>query len=80
MEVAVGAGVPAALMAFMLLFATNYFAALTPQASSSNVIFAGSGYITSGEIYKQGAMVTLLNLIIFLAATPWILWASSLFS
>ena len=78
LQVAVGAGVPLALMAFMLSFATNYFSVMTPQASSSNVLFAGSGFITSKEIYRQGAVITVLNTVIFLMATPWILWSSSL--
>lgn len=78
LQVAVNAEVPVALMAFMLSFATNYFAVITPQASSSNVIFAGSGYLPSGDIYKQGAIITVLNTLIFLLSTPWILWASSL--
>ncbi len=78
LQVAVSAGVPAALMAFMLSFATNLFAAITPQASSSNVLFVGSGFLPSKEIYKQGAIITVLNTIIFLLATPWIMWASSL--
>ena len=77
LQVAINAEVPAALMAFMLSFATNYFAVITPQASSSNVLFAGSGYLPSRDIYRQGAVITLLNTIIFLLATPWILWASS---
>ena len=78
LQVAVNAQVPAALMAFMLSFATNYFAVITPQASSSNVLFAGSGYLTSKDIYKQGAIITVLNTAIFLLATPWIIWSSSL--
>ncbi len=78
LQVAVNAQVPAALMAFMLSFATNYFAVITPQASSSNVLFAGSGYLPSEDIYKQGAVITILNTVIFLLATPWILWSSSL--
>jgi DASS family divalent anion:Na+ symporter len=77
LQVAVNAQVPAALMAFMLSFATNYFAVITPQASSSNVLFAGSGFLPTKDIYKQGAIITILNTIIFLLATPWILWASS---
>ena len=77
LQVAVNAEVPAALMAFMLSFATNYFAVMTPQASSSNVLFAGSGFLPSEDIYKQGAIITVLNTAIFLLATPWILWASS---
>jgi len=78
LQVAVNAQVPAALMAFMLSFATNYFAVITPQASSSNVLFAGSGFLPSEDIYKQGAIITVLNTIIFLLATPWIIWSSSL--
>ncbi len=78
LQVAVTAGVPAALMAFMLSFATNLFAAITPQASSSNVLFVGSGFLPSRDIYKQGAVITVLNTVIFLLATPWIMWASSL--
>ena len=77
LQVGVNAQVPAALMAFMLSFATNYFAVITPQASSSNVLFAGSGYLSSKDIYKQGAIITVLNTIIFLLATPWIIWSSS---
>ena len=78
LQVAVNAEVPAALMAFMLSFATNYFAVITPQASSSNVLFAGSGFLPTGDIYKQGAIITVLNTAIFLLATPWIMWSSSL--
>ena len=78
LQVGVNAGVPAALMAFMLSFATNLFAAISPQASSSNILFVGSGFLPSKDIYKQGAVVTVLNIVIFLLATPWIMWASSL--
>ncbi len=78
LQVAISAGVPPALMAFMLSFATNLFAAITPQASSSNILFVGSGFLPSKDIYKQGAVITVLNTVIFLLATPWIMWSSSL--
>ena len=75
--VAVQAQVPPMLMAFMLLFATNFFAAITPQGSSANVVFAGSGYLTQGEIYRNGGLVTLVNFVIFMiVGTPWILLVS----
>jgi len=77
LEVGINASVPAALMAFMLSFATNYFAAITPQASSCNTFFVGSGYLDPKEVYKYGGLVTVVNLLIFLLATPWILWMSS---
>jgi DASS family divalent anion:Na+ symporter len=74
LEVGIGAGVPGALMAFSILFATNYFSALTPQASSANVIFAGSGYLEMKEIYRTGLLLTLVNtLIIGLAGALWIM-------
>ncbi|MDJ0829160.1 MAG: DASS family sodium-coupled anion symporter [Desulfobacterales bacterium] len=72
--VSVQSGVPPMLMALMLLFATNFFAAITPQGSSANVLCAGSGYLTQGDMYRMGGMVTLVNLLIFLIiGTPWIL-------
>jgi len=62
----------------MLLFATNFFSVITPQGSSANVIFAGSGYLTQGEIYRTGAIVTFANLLIFMiVGTPWILMVTS---
>lgn len=74
LDVGTKVGVPAAPLAFALLFASNYFSALTPQGSSANVIFAGSGYLTQGELYKLGAFTTGFNLAVFLAVgTPWLL-------
>ncbi len=72
--VAVEAGVPAELMALMLLFATNFNAIITPQGSSANVIYVGSGYLEPGEIYRVGGIVTFVNTIVFLTVgTAWIL-------
>ncbi len=72
--VGINSGVPAKLMALMLLFATNFFSAITPQGSSANVLMAGSGYLTMPEMYRRGAVITACNLFIFLAiGTPWIL-------
>lgn len=70
----IATGVPPTLLALMLLFATNFFSVLTPQASSCNVLFAGSGYFKVDIVYKLGGLVTLLNLLIFLIfGTLWIL-------
>jgi DASS family divalent anion:Na+ symporter len=72
--VGVKLGVPAAPLAFQLLFATNYFAALTPQASSANLLFVGSGYLTQGELYRLGAILTGLFFSLYLiVGTPWLL-------
>jgi DASS family divalent anion:Na+ symporter len=74
LEVGINAGVPGELLALMLLFATNFNSVLTPQGSSANVLFAGSGYLSASEIYKNGGIVTLANTLIFLIiGTGWIL-------
>ena len=52
LEVGVKLGVPAAPMAFTLLFASNFFSVITPQGSSANLLFTGSGYLSQGELYK----------------------------
>ncbi|MHC5064721.1 MAG: DASS family sodium-coupled anion symporter [Planctomycetota bacterium] len=67
-------GVPLVLMAYMLLFATNFFSCITPQGSSANVIFVGSGYLRASEVYRVGGIVTLANLLVYgLVGTLWIL-------
>jgi divalent anion:Na+ symporter, DASS family len=77
MTVGKTAGVDPAPLAFSLLFASNYFSALTPQGSSANVIFAGSGYLTQGELYKLGAFTTAFNLVVYLAVgTPWLMFVT----
>ncbi len=73
--VAIQAGVPAEMMTYMLLFATNFNAIITPQGSSANVIYTGSGYIEAGEVYKVGGIVTLVNTTIFLTiGTAWMMF------
>jgi DASS family divalent anion:Na+ symporter len=73
LSVGVAAGVPGALLAMMLLLTTNFFSPITPQASSANAIFVGSGYLSMGEVYRYGGMVTLLNTIIYLTiGTAWL--------
>ena len=72
--VGVKLGVSAPLLAFQLLFATNYFAALAPQASSANLLFVGSGYLSQGDLYRWGAIHTAACLLVYLLiGTPWLL-------
>jgi len=74
LDVGVKLGVPAPLLAFQMLFATNYFAPITPQGSSANLLFAGSGYLSQGDLYRLGALTTGFNLVLYLAvATPWLM-------
>lgn len=75
--VAVHSGVPPALAAYMLLFATNFFSCITPQGSSANVLFTGSGHLSTSDVYRFGGLVTAVHTAIFLAVgTPWILWVT----
>jgi DASS family divalent anion:Na+ symporter len=74
LDVGVRLGVPAAPLAFQLLLATNYFSMLAPQASSANLLFAGSGYLSQGELYRLGAIATAFNLGLYLlVGTPWLM-------
>jgi len=77
LDVGVRLGVPAGPLAFQLLFATNYFSVITPPGGSTNLLFAGSGYMTQGELYKYGAILTGCSLVIYLVlGTPWLMWVA----
>jgi DASS family divalent anion:Na+ symporter len=73
LDVGVKLGVHPALLAFQLLFATNYFSAITPQGSSANLLFAGSGYLSQGDLYRLGAITTGISVLIyFVIGTAWL--------
>jgi DASS family divalent anion:Na+ symporter len=74
LDVGIKLGVPAAPLAFQLLFATNYFAAITPQGSSANLLFAGSGFLSQRDLYRLGGVTTAFNVALYLVVgTPWLL-------
>jgi divalent anion:Na+ symporter, DASS family len=73
LDVGVKLGVPAAPLAFQLLFATNYFSAITPQGSSANLLFAGSGFLSQRELYRLGGQTTAFSMMLYLiVGTPWL--------
>jgi divalent anion:Na+ symporter, DASS family len=73
LDVGVKLGVPAAPLAFQLLFATNYFAAITPQGSSANLLFAGSGFLSQRDLYRLGALTTACSMVLYLiVGLPWL--------
>jgi DASS family divalent anion:Na+ symporter len=73
LDVGVKLGVNPELLAFQLLFATNYFSLITPQGSSANLLFAGSGYLTQGDLYRLGAITTAVSaLVYFVVGTAWL--------
>lgn len=74
LDVGVRLGVNPAVLAFQLLFATNYFSVVTPQGSSANLLFAGSGYLTQEELYQLGAVTTFISFLIYaVIGTPWLM-------
>jgi DASS family divalent anion:Na+ symporter len=73
LDVGVKLGVPAGPLAFQLLFATNYFSAITPQGSSANLLFAGSGFLSQRDLYRLGGLTTAFCLVLYLiVGTPWL--------
>jgi DASS family divalent anion:Na+ symporter len=73
LDVGVKLGVPAGPLAFQLLFATNYFSAITPQGSSANLLFAGSGFLSQRDLYRLGGLATAFCLVLYLVVgTPWL--------
>jgi divalent anion:Na+ symporter, DASS family len=73
LDVGIKLGVNPVGLAFHLLFATNYFSMITPQGSSANLLFAGSGYLSQGELYRLGAITTAASFVIYaVVATAWL--------
>ncbi|HEX8030974.1 MAG TPA: anion permease, partial [Vicinamibacterales bacterium] len=78
LDVGVRLGVNPTLLAFEMLFATNFFSAITPQGSSANLLFAGSGYLTQAEMYRTGAICTAFSLLVYVViGLPWLLLVTS---
>jgi DASS family divalent anion:Na+ symporter len=74
LDVGIQLGVNPTLLAFQMLFATDYFSVLTPQGSSANLLFAGSGYLSQGMLYRLGAATTAVSFVVFaVIGTAW-LW------
>ena len=74
LDVGVKLGVNPTLLAFQMLFATDYFSVITPQGSSANLLFAGSGYLSQGTLYRLGAATTAVSFAVFaVIGTAW-LW------
>jgi DASS family divalent anion:Na+ symporter len=74
LDVGMKLGVPAAPLAFLLLLASNFFSVITPQGSSANLLFAGSGYLSQGDLYRLGAITTAVSLLVYLLiGTPWLM-------
>jgi divalent anion:Na+ symporter, DASS family len=76
LDVGVKLGVNPVVLALQLLFATNYFSVITPQGSSANLLFAGAGYLSQGELYRLGAITTTVSFLVYaVVGTAWLMLA-----
>jgi DASS family divalent anion:Na+ symporter len=72
--VGVKLGVNPMVLTFQLLFATNYFSGITPQGSSANLLFAGSGYFSQTDLYRLGAITTAVSFLVYaVLGTAWLM-------
>jgi divalent anion:Na+ symporter, DASS family len=73
LDVGAKLGVPAVPLAFLLLFATNFFSSITPQGSSANLLFVDSGFLSQAELYRLGAISTGFCLVVYVVVgLPWL--------
>ena len=66
LTVAVSLGTPPLLAALVLGFFSNLFASLTHYATGPSPIFFGSGYVSLGTWWMVGAVVSVVNIVIWL--------------
>jgi DASS family divalent anion:Na+ symporter len=64
--VAVAAGVPPYLAALALAFLSSLCGSLTHYAAGPAPIYFGAGYVEQNEWWKQGFLVSVLNLVVWL--------------
>lgn len=62
----VALGTPPALLGLILAFSSSLMMSLTHYGTGTAPIIFGSGYVTLGEWWKSGLMVSLINLLIWM--------------
>jgi DASS family divalent anion:Na+ symporter len=66
LAVALAAGAPPVLAALVLAFFSNLFAGLTHYGTAPGPIFFGSGNVKIGAWWKLGALISVVNIVIWL--------------
>lgn len=66
LAVAIGAGAPPFLAAMGMGVMSGYMGGLTHYATGPAPIYYGAGYMTQGEFWKLGFVVSIINMICFL--------------
>jgi L-tartrate/succinate antiporter len=70
-------GVPIEKFALLLAFSHGLMGVLTPYATTSGPVYLGSGFITTGEFWRLGAIFGFIFLVGLIGiAGPFVLWAS----
>ncbi len=70
--VAIAAGTPPVLAALVLGFFSNLFSSMTHYGTGPAPVYFGSGYVDMGAWWKHGAVISLINIVIWLGAgTLW---------
>ncbi len=67
------AGVPGVLAALILAFLSNLFGSITHYGSGQGAVYIGSGYLALPDVFKFGALFSVINLTIW-AAVGTVAW------
>lgn len=67
LSVSVAVGAPPVLAALVLGFASNLFSSLTHYGSGPAPVLFGSGYVELGTWWRLGALISVINIVIWLA-------------
>jgi len=67
------AGVPGVLAALVLAFLSNLFGSITHYGSGQGAVYIGSGYLALPDVFKFGALFSVINLTIWatVGAVAW---------
>jgi DASS family divalent anion:Na+ symporter len=66
LAVAMAAGTPPVLAALVLAFYSNLFSSMTHYGTGPAPVFFGSGYVDMGTWWKLGALLSVVNILIWL--------------
>lgn len=59
------AGVPPVLAALSLAYVSNLFGSITHYGSGQGAVYYGAGYLSLKEVFSMGALMAVVNLLIW---------------
>ena len=66
LAVAIAAGTPPMLAALALAFFSNLFSSMTHYGTGPAPVFFGSGYVETAAWWKLGALISVVNIVIWM--------------